>query len=179
MVRHGPLLVAVQLVAVQLVAVQLVAVHLACPLCHAAKVTGLARFDAPKQTARLGNMTELKTTLLANYDMNTSPPNLDASSDGRGVKINVQLALQQLTEIDSSNERIGVYGWWRHNWVDPRLAWDPADYDGIDFITFIGRGSGRQLWSPDDLIYESIEQPLEVLPDLEYGGERLIVISLS
>ena len=34
----------------------------------------------------------------------------------------LQFALQQFTQLDTTNQRITFFAWWRHYWVDPRLA---------------------------------------------------------
>ena len=53
----------------------------------------------------------------------TQPP--PRANSTRGVVVRVQFALQQFTQLDTTNQRITFFAWWRHYWVDPRLAWNP------------------------------------------------------
>ena len=77
---------------------------------------------------RTQNRTALRAALLENYDATDLPPVVSSS---RGVLVNVQTALQQVTDIDTRGQTMALFAWWRHNWVDARLAWDPADWGGV------------------------------------------------
>ena len=107
------------------------------PLAHAAGPVGLA-LDTTCTNAecyKQRNMTLLKQALLANYDMTVQPPRFGTE---RGALVSVQLALQQFQKLDTTNQEIQFFSWWRHSWTDPRLAWNPDHWGGITELTFFG-----------------------------------------
>ena len=104
---------------------------------HAAGPVGLA-LDTTCTNAECymqRNMTLLKQALLTGYDMTVQPPRFGSE---RGALVSVQLAMQQFQKLDTTNQEITFFSWWRHSWTDPRLAWDPADCGGITELTFFG-----------------------------------------
>ena len=108
------------------------------PLAHASGPVGLALDTNTCTNAecwKQRNMTLLKQALLANYDMTVQPPRFGSE---RGALVSVQLALQQFQKLDTTNQEIQFFSWWRHPWTDLRLAWDPADWGGITELTFFG-----------------------------------------
>ena len=108
------------------------------PLAHAAVPVGLALDTNTCTNAecwKQQNMTLLKQALLANYDMTVQPPSFGSE---RGALVSVQLALQQFQKLDTTNQEIQFFSWWRHSWTDLRLAWDPEDWGGITELTFFG-----------------------------------------
>ena len=121
---------------------------------------------APEQKYKSQNVSALRAALMNGYDRFELPPVVDENPE-RGVRVNLQLALNQLTSIDVSQQTIEIYAWWRHNWVDPRLAWRPEDWGGVSELTFVGMGPHKEVWVPDDTIYDS--------SDTEYQLEDLLV----
>ena len=110
---------------------------LGLPHAHAAGPVGLA-LDTTCTNAecyKQRNMTLLKQALLSGYDMTVQPPSFGSE---RGALVSVQLALQQFQKLDTTNQEIQFFSWWRHSWTDLRLAWDPADWGGITELTFFG-----------------------------------------
>ena len=97
------------------------------------------------------NASALKAALLENYDLTQPPPRANST---RGVVVRVQFALQQFTQLDTTNQRITFFAWWRHYWVDPRLAWNPDDWGGVTELQFVGAGEQQDAWQPDTIIYE-------------------------
>ena len=51
------------------------------------------------------------------------------------------------------NSELELLVWVRSSWTDPRLAWDPAEYGGIDQTTLHARMSDspgvNDIWMPD------------------------------
>jgi len=116
------------------------------------------------------NIELLKAALLEDYDYSTPPPRFGTE---RGVRVNVQFTMSQLTSVDTPKQEISFYAWWRHNWVDPRLAWRPEDWGGVAEITFIAAGEHKQVWMPDDVIFEatsSVYQMPETIQVIVYPG---------
>ena len=114
---------------------------------HSAGAVGVALSDDLPGIWRMQNMTALKAALLANYDATTAP--LDSSSN-RGVTVRMQLGMDRLLSVDTKEEQMQIYGWWRHDWLDPRLKWTPSDWDGISLITLRG---GAHVWLPELTMY--------------------------
>ena len=134
-----------------------------------------------------GNTTALRAALLAGYDKHSGPPKVErdpaypvtpgvdvnctdaagapTACGPRGVPVYIQMVLQQMTSISTVDQSIGLYAWWRHNWVDPRLRWNPADWGGVTEVTFVGSGVGREVWVPDDTIFDAVETHA-LLPDI-------------
>ena len=52
------------------------------------------------------NATALKAALLENYDLTQPPPRANST---RGVVVRVQFALQQFTQLDTTNQRITFF----------------------------------------------------------------------
>ena len=91
-----------------------------------------------------------KARLLDGYDRFTPPPN---------CQVSVEAALIQLPTIDTSQQLIEVYAWWRHYWSDERMSWDPDAWGGVDALTFKGQGGEiEQIWVPDLHVYETVNQ---------------------
>ena len=66
------------------------------------------------------------------------------------AKISLQLSLLSVEEVDivSGTARISVY--LRHKWSDPRLAWTPKDFDGINVTTVhTDLVESRKIWIPE------------------------------
>ena len=61
-----------------------------------------------------------------------------------------------------------MLGWWRHYWRDERLDWKPDQWGGVDFVAFLGTGENWEVWSPDDLIYES-QETYDIIDAMDYS----------
>ena len=110
---------------------------LGLPHAHAGGPVGLA-LDTTCTNAecyKQRNETLLKQALLATYDMTVQPPRFGSE---RGALVSVQLAMQQFQKLDTTNQEIRFFSWWRHSWTDPRLAWNPDHWGGITELTFFG-----------------------------------------
>ena len=136
---------------------------------------------SPEQIYKRQNVSALRRALMDDYDRYQLPPVVDENPE-RGVKVSLQLALNQLTSIDVSQQTIDLYAWWRHNWIDPRLAWRPEDWGGVAELTFVGRGPHKEIWMPDDTIFdasESEEQMEDLLVDVYPDGGVWVSIPIS
>ena len=77
-----------------------------------------------------------------------------SSDDGarvplRSASVSLQLMLKQVVDLNTVAQTVDMMTWWRHSWLDPRLAWDPAAYGGISKLVFKGFGT---LWVPDTMV---------------------------
>ena len=82
----------------------------------------------------------LRAAVLDGYDRTTPPPN---------ASVRLQLMLKQVVDLNTVAQTVDMMTWWRHSWLDPRLAWDPAAYGGISKLVFKGFGT---LWVPDTMV---------------------------
>ena len=112
-------------------------------------------------------MTEkLRQDLLENYDRgsfpwehvwNESKSSPDYVNKGvvKGLDVQMNLNFHKIFEVDSTRSVIDIVAWVRLQWKDPRLAWNPSDYDNTTETFFwIGDGSGSggetsEIWTPD------------------------------
>ena len=83
--------------------------------------------------------TNLKEQLLRGtspvYDKTVSPPPLTAGTNGASVQLG--LNLYHVYKVDTPRTTVALHVWLRLAWHDARLAWDPAQYGGIDQVTFV------------------------------------------
>jgi len=115
-----------------------------------------------------GPSKELRNRLLKNYDRttfpwdfawNTSLAKNDVSKGGSGLReglpIEMDLNFHKIFEVNTARSTVDVLVWLRMQWRDPRLTWDPADYNNMTQTWFwIGDGSGSggetsDIWTPD------------------------------
>lgn len=59
------------------------------------------------------------------------------------VQIKFALNLNQIVNLNQKDQIIVLNAFIDHEWIDDRLAWDPAMFDNISII----RVSGDQLWT--------------------------------
>ncbi|XP_075259138.1 neuronal acetylcholine receptor subunit beta-4-like isoform X2 [Convolutriloba macropyga] len=78
-------------------------------------------------------------------------PVLDNS---RTVKVNVDLAIQQIINVDVKQEQITVLYWQRLHWHDEYLVWDPMEYGNLTHITIMP----KHIWLPDIVVYNNVIQ---------------------
>ena len=110
----------------------------------------------------MADVSALKQHLLHGYDPTTPPPH---DAEGRPVQVRIQFSLNKLLNIDTAQQEITMVGWWRHYWMDSRLAWNMSEWNGIDFITFpIYNFDFGSVWSPDNLVYDSIDTTNIITP---------------
>ena len=110
---------------------------------------------------------ELKHDLLTTgnlpYDK-TVPP--DSSLPGKpGAQVHVGLNLYHVYAIDTRRATVGLHVWLRLSWTDNRLAWNPADYGGLDFVTFVALPASMeeaQIWVPDVELYSGVQSTYDM-----------------
>ncbi|MEW8545917.1 MAG: hypothetical protein AB2693_20540 [Candidatus Thiodiazotropha sp.] len=59
--------------------------------------------------------------------------------------VNVSLNLVALTELNEVKGYISTIGFLDVSWIDERMAWDPADYEGISSVSI----ESSKVWTPD------------------------------
>eukprot|EP00928_Gymnodinium_smaydae_P079381 TRINITY_DN63324_c0_g1_i1.p1 TRINITY_DN63324_c0_g1~~TRINITY_DN63324_c0_g1_i1.p1 ORF type:complete len:689 (-),score=139.31 TRINITY_DN63324_c0_g1_i1:169-2235(-) len=109
-------------------------------------------------------------TNAAVYDWSERPPCENRSLIGPTV-VEVQLRLTQLNMVDTKSGHIGINGYLRTWWRDPRLAYNGTANGGCTDAFRIPKSLAEKLWLPDlyvdNLVHQEVdgqESLLEVYP---------------
>lgn len=73
------------------------------------------------------------------------------------VVITLGIALQQIISLNEKEERLEMIAWPEYHWNDPKLKWNPEEYDNI---TKLGHPFGS-VWQPDILLYNSVDSSFD------------------
>lgn len=73
----------------------------------------------PPDAGREGPTDDLVVDLLSSYSRTQPPSGV--------VKMQVQLALQNILQLDTREQTLTFQGWFRSYWADERLTWDPDE----------------------------------------------------
>ncbi|XP_041798053.1 neuronal acetylcholine receptor subunit beta-4 [Chelmon rostratus] len=74
------------------------------------------------------------------------------------VTVKLQVSLAQLISVNEREQIMTTNVWLTQHWVDYRLSWDPAKYEGIDKL----RIPSRHVWLPDIVLYNNADGTYEV-----------------
>uniref|UniRef100_A0A3P8VWM7 Cholinergic receptor nicotinic beta 4 subunit n=1 Tax=Cynoglossus semilaevis TaxID=244447 RepID=A0A3P8VWM7_CYNSE len=74
------------------------------------------------------------------------------------VTVKLQVSLAQLISVNEREQIMTTNVWLTQHWVDYRLSWDPAQYEGIDKL----RIPSRHVWLPDIVLYNNADGTYEV-----------------
>uniref|UniRef100_A0A3Q3VI08 Uncharacterized protein n=1 Tax=Mola mola TaxID=94237 RepID=A0A3Q3VI08_MOLML len=74
------------------------------------------------------------------------------------VTVKLQVSLAQLISVNEREQIMTTNVWLTQHWVDYRLSWDPATYEGIDKL----RIPSRHVWLPDIVLYNNADGTYEV-----------------
>ncbi|KAM8876694.1 neuronal acetylcholine receptor subunit beta-4 [Synchiropus picturatus] len=74
------------------------------------------------------------------------------------VTVKLQVSLAQLISVNEREQIMTTNLWLTQHWVDYRLSWDPAKYEGIDKL----RIPSRHIWLPDIVLYNNADGTYEV-----------------
>ncbi len=55
------------------------------------------------------------------------------------VEVQLSVILQQIVDVDEQNQILEINAWLSYAWNDYKLAWDPADYDGLTDVCCMAR----------------------------------------
>jgi len=115
----------------------------------------------PPQFASLSAaQTALREKILRDYDKGSMPPYVPDNDTTRDVNtsepvtVEVGINFHRVLEVDVVKSEIDLLTWMRFIWTDPRLAWDPEEYNGLDSLWFwveggAGMGETSEIWTPD------------------------------
>ncbi|XP_019722180.1 neuronal acetylcholine receptor subunit beta-4 isoform X2 [Hippocampus comes] len=74
------------------------------------------------------------------------------------VTVKLQVSLAQLISVNEREQIMTTNVWLTQHWVDYRLSWDPAKYEGINKL----RIPSRHVWLPDIVLYNNADGTYEV-----------------
>jgi len=102
-----------------------------------------------------------------NYDVNTYPFSQMWAAKGQsgenrtGLDIAISINFHRIFVVDQRTGQADLYVWLRQKWFDPRLVWDPENFEGVDQIyawTDTGASKG-EIWTPDIEIWNGLSSP--------------------
>jgi len=109
--------------------------------------------------------------LMEKYPMEGGRPVANAS-DVLDVKLKMNLL--NIGSLDQENKVFTVTAWLYQQWTDTLLKWDPANFNGIDYVLL----DLMAIWRPDVTLFNSLEKP-ELLQSVKahvgYDGTVIIV----
>lgn len=101
------------------------------------------------QTRDTSEVTEATSRLLSNvfhYGHRSANPIVEGQS--------LSIGLSYLCgRMDEKEHVLTSRAWARTQWTDPRLQWDPSEYDGITEV----RVDPWYIWTPDLVLYNAVE----------------------
>ncbi|KAF6273100.1 cholinergic receptor nicotinic alpha 3 subunit [Rhinolophus ferrumequinum] len=87
------------------------------------------------------------------------------------VIIQFEVSMSQLVKVDEVNQIMETNLWLKQIWNDYKLKWNPADYDGAEFM----RVPAQKIWKPDIVLYNNAVGDFQVDDKtkalLKYTGE--------
>ncbi|XP_029431560.1 neuronal acetylcholine receptor subunit alpha-3-like isoform X2 [Rhinatrema bivittatum] len=67
------------------------------------------------------------------------------------VIVQFEVSMSQLVKVDEVNQIMETNLWLKHIWNDYKLKWNPADYEGVEFV----RIPSDKIWKPDIVLYNN------------------------
>ena len=102
------------------------------------------------------------------YDRSVYPFDIMWAAKGQsgknrtGLDIAVSLNFHRVYIVDQRTSTADLSVWMRQEWYDPRLVWNPADWNGLDRV-FAWGGSGKpnqgDIWVPDIELWNAVSTP--------------------
>ncbi|XP_066925495.1 neuronal acetylcholine receptor subunit alpha-10-like [Clytia hemisphaerica] len=105
--------------------------------------------------------------LFRNYNKEARP----VLNDSTILTLNLGIALHQLIEVKEKQEYFAISLFVRQLWTDENLVWDPANYSGVETINV----SPRQVWLPDLVLYNNVDEDKSFGGSLDQLNNRVIV----
>lgn len=98
----------------------------------------------------------LRADLLNSTDSMVPPTGEGGDRDP--VIVTVGMNVYKIKDIQIGQSTMDVSAWLRLSWVDPRLAWDPADYGGVNQTVFYSEPveNEAEIWMPDLEFYNQV-----------------------
>eukprot|EP00754_Rhynchopus_humris_P024509 Rhum_TRINITY_DN14896_c0_g1::Rhum_TRINITY_DN14896_c0_g1_i2::g.125086::m.125086 len=119
------------------------------PLTLLAALTAASLLSTPCAAQQCPNLVE---KLLSTYDSLKAPNNADPSLGPLEVKVTGTIT--KVNELSTKQQTFKLNMYFRQQWVDPRLAWNPEDFCNTTLIPDL---PSHQLWVPDSFFADSNE----------------------
>ncbi|XP_066564582.1 5-hydroxytryptamine receptor 3A [Amia ocellicauda] len=118
---------------------------------------------------RFANVTLVR---LSDYLMTGYKKGVRPVQDWRNsTMVAIDVMVYAILSVDEKNQVLTTYIWYRQEWVDEFLVWDPEDFDNITQVSI----PTANLWIPDILINEFVD--VGKSPDIPYvyvGNDGLV-----
>ena len=76
-----------------------------------------------------------------------------------GTLVHVQLRIFKVIDVDPARGELSLKVWFRLQWQDDRLAWDPSDFGNVSQVHMraadSGPGANTEIWVPDIVVFNS------------------------
>ncbi|XP_063718390.1 neuronal acetylcholine receptor subunit alpha-4-like isoform X2 [Symsagittifera roscoffensis] len=128
-------------------------VYLCTPVESSEKSSNLARLE--KRAEVQGNANRLIDYLFNNYTT-LIRPRINQSDN---VRVQFDIAMKQVIDVDVKTQQMTLFLWQRQTWVDDFLAWNPADFGGIDQL-FI---SPTKIWRKPEFFEKNLIVPTALI----------------
>uniref|UniRef100_H2ZA07 Uncharacterized protein n=1 Tax=Ciona savignyi TaxID=51511 RepID=H2ZA07_CIOSA len=92
---------------------------------------------------------DLLNDLSEGYDSKVRP----SESYKKSVKVVFKLFFNQLLDVNEVNQKIETKFWVYHKWIDPRLTWNPDDYQGVKYMYL----PVTNIWLPEFVLYNNAD----------------------
>jgi hypothetical protein len=78
-----------------------------------------------------------------------------------GLDVGVSINFHRVYDINQVTSKADLSVWLQQKWYDPRLVWDPADWNGTDTL-FVWAGNGGtsgEIWVPEIELWNAVTSP--------------------
>ncbi|XP_048836420.1 5-hydroxytryptamine receptor 3A-like isoform X2 [Brienomyrus brachyistius] len=80
----------------------------------------------------------------------------------RSTMVSIDLMVYAILSVDEKNQVLTTYIWYRQQWIDEFLSWNPSDFDDVKQVSV----PMSSVWMPDILINEFVD--VGKSPDIPY-----------
>ena len=110
-------------------------------------------YDDDCQKLQATNFIQSENKLLCKIFKNYNKQSRPVSKYEDPVKVNLDLYLVRLLNLDELDQKMTTNLWVKHNWSDHRFIWEPKNYFNITEIIL----KPEQIWIPDIILYNSAD----------------------
>ena len=100
----------------------------------------VSSFKNTENGIAINQMSTLLNQMLSGYNTVIRP----RSNQARFVSVNTEFVTLSIIEFDTQEQRFSVMGYFKINWRDDFLTWDPNSYEGTETV----RLSTKSIWIP-------------------------------
>lgn len=112
-----------------------------------------------------GGVQELRQILMQNYNKFTYPyESVWAENNRTGLDVQLSINFHRVFAVEVTESTTDLIVWMRQVWNDPRLTWDPSEFNNITTMHFwvdegIGAAETSEIWTPDLHLW-NVAEPL-------------------